>query len=434
MISRVDRGCCRLILTFALGFGCAVSARAAAPPDPSTTGPWAVGHTTVVAVDAARGDRALPVDLWYPVDPENAVGVATFYELIFILAPQGITSKVAIEGAPVTVRPYLPLIVFSHGSGGINIQSIPLMETLASHGFFVAAPNHVGNSFRDVAGVDVPYEDVLTDRPKDISFLIDYLLARSDDPADEFFESISPLQIGVTGHSLGGFTALAMAAGYAGSAFGPVPPDSRVRAILPVSGVAGLLSDAELAGIQIPMLLLGGTLDTSVPIVPNATRPFDLSDATFVYRADVIGATHTHFANICDIGRVLIKLSIPISQWPRFGAAALVAPYNQTCVPPALPIAQAVRLQNLYTVSFFNRHLQGNLFSAAQLTEDYATAHEPGVVFFDGSAPPSPPLPASCGLGAELVLLLPLLSLGASRRRGSEHALRGSDSRGAISR
>ena len=400
------------ILMFLLGLGFAMPA-VAGPPDPGTTGPWAVGHTTVVAVDGARGDRALPVDLWYPVDPENAAGDPTFYELIFVLAPQGITSKVAIEDAPITVRPHLPLVLFSHGSGGINIQSIPLMETLASHGFFVAAPTHVGNSFRDVAGVDLPYEDVLTDRPKDLSFLIDYLLARSDDPGDPFFESISPLSIGVTGHSLGGFTTLAMATGYGASAFGPVPPDPRVRAILPVSGVQSPFSDAELASIQIPMLLLGGTLDTSVPVVPNSTRPFDLSDATFVYRADILGATHTHFANICDIGRVLLKLSIPISQWPRFGAGALVAPYNQTCVPPALPIAQAVRLQNLYTVSFFSRHLQGNKFYSPFLTEEYAVANEPGVTFFNGS---DPVRPGGCGLGAELVLLLPLLSLAANRQ------------------
>ena len=412
MTSYVDRGRGAVILTFLLGLGFAVPALAD-QPDPSTTGPWAVGHTTDFAVDAARGDRTLPVELWYPIDPENAVGDAAFYELINILGPRGITSDVAIEGAPITVRPHLPLVLFSHGSGGINIQSLTLMETLASHGFFVAAPNHVGNSFRDVPGVDLPYEDVATDRPKDISFLIDHLLARSADPADEFFESISPLTIGVAGHSLGGFTALAMAAGYAGSAFGPVPPDPRVRAILPISGVAGLLSDAELAGIQIPMLLLGGTLDTSVPIVPNSTRPFELSDATYVYRADVHGATHTHFANICDIANVLLGLNITINLWPRFGAGALVAPYNQTCVPPALPIEEAVRLQNLYAVSFFNRHLQGNLFYSPFLTEAYAVANEPGVTFFNGS---DPVRPGGCGLGAELVVLLPFLSLAANRR------------------
>jgi predicted dienelactone hydrolase len=409
MISLFDRVRGTLILTFFLGLGFAVPASAVYPPDPSTTGPWAVGHTTVVAVDAARGDRALPVELWYPIDPENAVGDPTFYELLVVVGvSRGLTSDLAIEGAPITARQFLPLVLFSHGSGGINIQSVTVMETLASHGFFVASPNHVGNSFRDVAGVDLPYEDVATDRPKDISFLIDYLLSRSSDPVDEFFESISPVAIGVTGHSFGGFTALAMAAGYAGSAFGPVPADPRVRVILPVSGVANLLSDAELAGISVPMLLLGGTLDTSVPIVPNSTRPFDLASSKFVYRADIIGATHTHFANICDIANVLLGLHITINYWPQFGASALIAPYNQTCVPPALSIDEAVRLQNLYTVSFFKRHIQADRSYAPVLTEEYAGANEPGVEF-------TVPEPSAALLGAAALAPAALL---ARRRHG----------------
>ena len=53
--------------------------------------------------------------------------------------------------------------------------------------------------------------------------------------------------IGVTGHSFVGFTAIAMAAGYAASASGPVPPDPRVRAIAPVSGVTSPFSEV-LAG------------------------------------------------------------------------------------------------------------------------------------------------------------------------------------------
>ncbi|MCX5740647.1 MAG: hypothetical protein NTZ61_19530, partial [Proteobacteria bacterium] len=77
MTSYVDRGRGAVILTFLLGLGFAVPALAD-QPDPSTTGPGAVGHTTDFAVDAARGDRTLPVELWYPIDPENAVGDAAF--------------------------------------------------------------------------------------------------------------------------------------------------------------------------------------------------------------------------------------------------------------------------------------------------------------------------------------------------------------------
>jgi len=368
-------------------------------PDPGSTGPWAVGHSSFVAVDESRGNRTLGVEIWYPVDAEDAVGDATYYELLeFGGSSFGLTSEVAIEDADVSQVPFRSLVVFSHGSGSINIQSAVLTETLASHGFIVASPNHTGNTIFDGPD-DLPYEDVATDRPKDISFVIDVLLDRSRTPGDALHNSINPFAIGVTGHSFGGYTALAMAAGYADSAFGPVPRDPRVRAILPVSGVTGFFSDEELEAIKVPLLLLGGTLDTAVPIDPNSTRPFELVSSRAVYRADIIGATHSHFANICDIADVILGLGIPIELWPAVGAGALVEPYLETCVPPAFPLEEANRLQNLYTVSFFRKHLLFDLRYNRFLTERYAQNNEPDVVFFD-DAP-------GCGIGFELILILP---------------------------
>jgi predicted dienelactone hydrolase len=399
-----------LFLFASLADPAAAFGRRSAPPDPSTTGPWAVGHTRFVAVDGRRGDRALPVEVWYPIDAEDAVGTPTYYELLNVLGTSfGLTSEVAIEDAPVTRMPFRPLVLFSHGSGSVNIQSAVLMETLASHGFFVASPNHVGNTTFDGPD-DLPFEDRATDRPKDLSFFIDYLLARSSDPGDAFHHAINPFLIGVTGHSFGGFTALAMAAGYGASAFGAVPPDPRVRAIVPVSGVASLFSDDELTGIDVPMLLLGGTLDTVVPIDPNSTRPFDLASSRSVYRVDIHGATHSHFANICDIADVIIGLGIPIGLWPAVGAGALVDPYLETCVPSAYPLEEVVRLQNLYTVAFFKKHLGFDLRYGRYLSEEYAAENEPDVdVFADAGR---------CGLGFELVLVLPPL-LWLRRRAGS---------------
>ena len=39
---------------------------------PDALGAYAVGHTIFTAVDAARDDRELPVDVWYPVDAADA--------------------------------------------------------------------------------------------------------------------------------------------------------------------------------------------------------------------------------------------------------------------------------------------------------------------------------------------------------------------------
>jgi hypothetical protein len=95
---------------------------------------------------------------------------------------------------------------------------------------------------------------------------------------------------------------------------------------------------------------------------------------------DIIGATHTHFANICDIGNMLIDSGIKEDMWPAMGAGALVAPYNATCTEEAFPIEEATRLTNLYAVAFFRLHLRGDMAYANYLEETYA-AKESAVGF-----------------------------------------------------
>ena len=111
---------------------------------PAGLGPHAVGHDSFTAIDSSRDDRSILVDLWYPVDPEDAKSTpVTSYPLAPLIE---LDSEVAAEGLPVAAAPGQTLLVFSHGYGGINTQSIALMEGLASHGFIVAAPEHTGNA------------------------------------------------------------------------------------------------------------------------------------------------------------------------------------------------------------------------------------------------------------------------------------------------
>jgi predicted dienelactone hydrolase len=383
---------------------CTSSAVAGSGPvdPPDELGPYAVGHTTFDLVDANRDDRPLEIQAWYPADPADAVGENTLYTLVedvFFLP-----SENAFDDLPVLDRFFMPLIVFSHGHGGINIQSVRLMEALASHGFVVVAPNHTGDTTFDESAT---FEESAVDRPLDISFLIDVMIDRTFDFGDPFFLRINPAAIGVAGHSFGGYTALAMAAGYGG---GGVAPDPRVKAIFPIAAVADFFTDEELASIEIPTLLLHGTEDEVVPIEPNTIRAFDLISSPFLYRVDIEGANHYHFANICDIGNALIAAGIPPALWPLpiIGAGALVEPYAKTCTPDAFPVEEATRLQNLYAVAFFRRHLRLDKGYAEFLTESYAEVNEPFATLFRGGG-------SFCGLGFEVALVLPALM--ALRRR-----------------
>jgi predicted dienelactone hydrolase len=350
--------------------------------DPNGLGPYAVGHTLFEVSDPARGGRVLRTELWYPVDPEDAAGTPTFYDFQFF--GLGILSEVAFEDARVSKRPFFPLVVFSHGSGGVSWQSIFLMERLASHGFVVAAPNHTGNTANDVIGNrSDTFDNIARNRPLDVSFLITHLIARSQQAGDPLYVHIDPYAIGVAGHSFGGFTALAVASGYENAAAGTdVPADPRVRAIAPIAPASSLLSDAELASIRIPVFLLSGTLDDVTPIDDQTTRPWALVPGGPVYRADVEGATHLHFANTCDIGQELLDFGVSVSQVEK-----LIGGYSASCLPPAYPIEEVKRIQSFYLTAFFRRHLHADPRFEDFLTDAYAAGNEPDVIWFRRDAP-----------------------------------------------
>ena len=140
--------------------------------------------------------------------------------------------------------------------------------------------------------------------------------------------------------------------------FGVLAADPRVKAILPVSGNMEYFSDEALAQVPIPLLLLGGTADTAVPIANNS-RAFDRNQAGQpAWQVDMLGASHTHFANICAIADGLFALGIQVE---------------------AFAIAEAQRLQHLYSVAFFKLHLEQDARYMRYLRPDYSQLSEPAI-------------------------------------------------------
>ena len=375
------------LVFFAMAFAACSEGGAgmAGPVDPpDELGSFAVGHSTFEATDASRGDRTLLVDLWYPADPSDVEG-ATLRQYVLSGIP-GPFSEVAFEDVPVSPARRHGLLVFSHGYQGISTQSIGLMEILASHGFVVASPEHTGNS----QGSDTDsFDEAAANRVPDVSFIIDTMLARSRDSADPLSQRIDSGRIGVLGHSFGGMTAVGAAAGWAGA-----DPDPRVSAILPVSAVivpelqsatrtspnAGF-TEEQLGRISVPVLLMGGTEDLDVFLENNEIAFEQITNAPRVYRVDIIGANHTHFANVCQIGDFLIERGITQEFWANLGAEELPALYEVTCGPDAFPIEEANRLADLYTVAFFKRHLFNEAGYEAYLTAEFAEG-ESAIAFF----------------------------------------------------
>jgi predicted dienelactone hydrolase len=94
-----------------------------------------------------------------------------------------------------------PLVMFSHGAGGNGSGYAWFGEYLASHGYIVGMVYHYRANTFDSSALYV--RNRLWQRPRDISLDISHLL---EDVA--WGRHIDPNQIGVAGHSQGGFTSI----------------------------------------------------------------------------------------------------------------------------------------------------------------------------------------------------------------------------------
>lgn len=193
-----------------------------------------------------------------------------------------------------------PVIVFSHGFHGCATQSSFLMTALAADGYFVFAANHADATchggaahWRDPAEVSFGKPAQWTsstyhDRFDDIRRLV---AALKQDP--RWTARIDPSRLGLVGHSLGGYTVLALGGAWPGQKL------EGVKAVLALSPYAqAFLAHGTLSGLAVPVMYQGGTRDFGItPAVKRPGGAYDRSPAP-KYFVEFDGAGHLAWTDL----------------------------------------------------------------------------------------------------------------------------------------
>lgn len=260
------------------------------PADPAENG-VPVGVTTVEANDQT-------IEVWYPAS-DSAAGQPTELADYAAFIPTSVTDVIgpvvfpevdsgAVRDAPLRVpeSPY-PVIVFSHGFGGMRIQSLDYAVHLASRGYVVVAADHPGRMIGDLlpcifsppldgcdltgmAGDDPAIEDVI-----DVADWLDVAAGEG-----MFAGAIDTSRLALSGHSAGG-----------GTVQGASEADPRFTVLL--SMAAGAAPDVEA-----PLLLMDGTCDGIVPD-SSVVDAYEARPASTLVQ--IQGAGHLAFSDLCEL-------------------------------------------------------------------------------------------------------------------------------------
>ncbi len=259
--------------------------------DPAAIGKEAVQQQTLTLQDQQR-KRIIPVDIYW--------------------------SKGEVQA---------PLVVFSHGFGANRRFFGYLARHLASHGITVAAIEHPDSQVNSINQGSQPENlaqllpaTEFIERPKDISFLLNELGKLNNQPG-QLQGKFNTENVTAIGHSLGGYTALALLGGevdleelqqfcktsislnaspgdWLQCAAAPLKEkklqlkDERVKSAIAFNPLIGkLFGNKGLSQINKPVLFLTGTEDALTPALKHQIVPFEQLQGP-KYLLTAIGGTH----------------------------------------------------------------------------------------------------------------------------------------------
>ncbi|MFQ4137446.1 alpha/beta hydrolase [Nodosilinea sp. PGN35] len=290
--------------------------------DPFATGSSQVQRWELVLRDHSR-DRSIPVDIYWSKDSHG------------------------------------PLVVISHGFGADRRFFAYLAEHLASHGLTVVAVEHPGSNVAALLSLppdDLPPDDLpaaapsrilpateFLDRPLDISYVLNRM-EKLNTYSYSLRDRINTDQVTFIGHSLGGYTGLALAgaaldlrsleaycqtltpvsvspADWLQCAAQDLPVkyanlrDDRITQLIVANPLTGVLfGEAGLSRVRVPTLVIAGTHDTVTPMASQQLRPF-MQLGGSKHLVTVVGGSHLSVGDPnnlnADLGRIPFMPALP---------------------------------------------------------------------------------------------------------------------------
>ena len=226
----------------------------------------------------------------------------------------------------------IPVVIVSHGFASRPEDFTTVAKVLASYGFFVAVPQHPGSdlqqarSFLNGTTSKVFEVQEFTNRPKDISYVIDELERRNP---GEYQSRLELKKVGILGHSLGGYTALAVSGAQidfanlkkdcADTTFGYLNlsilmqcealdleskqynfTDPRIAAVMARNPLnSSIFGQNGLAQVKIPTFLIAGSYDFATPVIFEQMFSFPwLKNTPTSYLGLIEGQAHVDFSKL----------------------------------------------------------------------------------------------------------------------------------------
>jgi pimeloyl-ACP methyl ester carboxylesterase len=268
------------------------------PADASERGAPVGVRTVSVPAAAGDDDETVTIELWYPApeaNREDAAEPVSFDEYL----PDSVLERLVglelptldaavIRDAPLRVpEEGWPVLLFSHGLGGMRVQSATIAAHLASRGYVVAAPDHNGRMLGDLLPCvfsptpdDCNLAGLAEDPgPTDLAAALAWLDAAQvgDDPLSG---ALNLDQLGLYGHSAGG-----------GSTATAGDEELRFTSL-------AVLSAGAVPSREMPTMLLTGTCDG---IVPYATVEAARAASDFAVGVALPGAGHLAPSDLCEL-------------------------------------------------------------------------------------------------------------------------------------